>query len=262
MKRFFYIIGMILIIPWHTFSQEPEFLSKQDFQAEKKKLLESIYQLNRANNELQTKLLIQAADVDSLALLLSLQAGRVAAQQDSLNQLQTIQADLDGRLLTQRKSGTLIAILVPLALFLFTVLLLIWFVIFRHRTLAALQHLEEQQKEQSKRLDDQLASHHKEHETLKQELLSVRKELDQAIQALATRMDGNIQRLEQAIQEEKNAHNTRHQEANKEVEEVKETLKKGVASLSKELGTLKEEVTGTVKEITARIRELAKSKPG
>lgn len=248
MKKFILFCGVILILPWHATSQDVEYLTEQDFQVEKARLLESIYRTNKANKDLQDKLYLQAASIDSLAHLLALHKEDMMAQQDSLNQLQSYQSDLDSRLVTQRKSGTLIAILIPAGLFLFFLILLIWLIVLRNRTLAQQKSLEEEIEKSHKQVDDLTISCAKDQSAIKEQINSSFSGLENRFDAFSKEMEEKVKKLEQYQQEEKIAHDTMHKEAHAEVEKFKTELQKGYSLISNELGKFKEESAVIIKQ--------------
>ncbi|MFH1937882.1 MAG: hypothetical protein ABIK52_10005, partial [Bacteroidota bacterium] len=218
MKKILLLCGVILILPWHVTSQDVEYLTEQDFQVEKQRLLESIYKTNKANKDLRDKLYLQVASLDSLAHLLDLQAEEMVAQQDSLTQIQSYQSDLDGRLLTQRKYGTLIAILIPAGLFLLFLALLIWLIALRHRIQANQKSLEGEIEKSNKRLDDLTASCANDQSAMKAQINSSFSGLEKRLDAFSKEMEEKVQKLEQFQQEDKIAHDTMHQEAYAKIE--------------------------------------------
>jgi len=260
MKKLILFLGAIILLPAFMAGQDTSYLSLKDFQLEKKRLLESIYLAKKTNQELRDKLLFQAASLDSLVQLQALQAKEMVAHHDSLTRLQSYQSDLDGRLITQRKSGTLIAILIPACLFLLFLLLLIWLIIFRHRMLSMFNHLDDRLNEQSKQFDDQLNHYKREHDTIRAELRTSEKEADNRVQKLSGEIEEKLKNLDKLMQEEKASHDSRHQESYKTFEEFKGGIQSGYASITKDLAKLKEELAVTAKDFTARIKELSKKK--
>jgi len=207
-------------------------------------------------------LLFEVQANDSLAQLVALQSEKITSQDEVLKQLESAQSDLDDRLLTQRKSGTLIAILVPVGLFLLFLLLLIWLIIFRHRTLSMLSHLDDRLNELSKRLDDQLNTFKREHDAIRSEVQISRKDAENRVQKLSGEIEGRLQNIEQLIKEEQASHDIRHQELHQEYEAFKGSLQKGYDSLTADLTKLKAELSSTAKELTNRLKEMIKQNPG
>ncbi len=258
MKKLLVFFGVVLILPWQLISQETEYVSKKDLQAEKSQLMRSIYSLNKSDKELRSILLFEVQSNDSLAELVILQSAELQAQKEFLQKLETSQADLDSRLLTQRKSGTLMVILIPAGLFLFTLLVLIWLIIFRHRMLSMFNHLDDRLNELSKKLDNLESTFKREQNSLRSELQASVKDAEHTSQNLFTETEERIQKLEKLIQDEKDSHNAKQEEYNKEYKALKGSLQKGYDTLSKDLIGLKEELSGTAKDLTNRLMELVK----
>lgn len=262
MKRLFMTFGALIVLHGYLFCQETEFVAKKDFQLEKARLQEAIYKLNKSNQELKQQVLFLAETSDSLAVLLALQSEALAIQQDALRVLESSQTSFDDRLLMQRRSGTLIAILIPAGLFLFTLLVLIWFIIFRHRTNAFAEHLDERLKELSKRMDEQTATFEKEHASMRAEMQASANKAELHIQRVTSETQAKLDQLEKLIKEMQAAHETLHQESHQEYEVFKSTLQKGYDSFSHDLTKLREELSDTTKDFTARLKEIIRPKPG
>jgi len=262
MKQLFMTFGALIVLHGYLFCQEPEFVAKKDFQLEKARLQEAIYKLNKSNQELKQQILFQAETSDSLAELLTLQSEALTIQQDALGMLQSSQTSFDDRLLTQRKSGTLIAILIPACLFLFTLVVLIWLIIFRHRTNAFAEELNERFKELSKRMDEQIATFELEHSSIRSELHTSANNAELHIQRLSSETQGKLDQLEKMIKEIQATHETMHQESHLEYEAFKSTLQKSYESFSHDLTKLRGELSDTTKDFTARLKEIIKPKPG
>jgi len=258
MKRFILFIGIICMIPGQIICQDTAFLTMKDFQVEKARLQRLIYQAKRTNQALQDKLQTQAASLDSMVRILEVQAEEMVTHQDSLNQLQIYQSDLDSRLITQKKSGTLLAILIPAGLFLLFLILLIWLIAVRKRAHSMFNVLDERIDELSKRLDDQLNTSRIEHEAIKAQLKTSEKESTNRIQKLSGEMDEKIQNLEKLMREERAAHDSMHEESHTEFEKIKGDLKKGYDSTTEELVNVKEGLTKFVNDLTGQIKELAR----
>ncbi|MBE0646417.1 MAG: hypothetical protein IH596_01390, partial [Bacteroidales bacterium] len=206
-------------------------------------------------------LLFEVQANDSLAELVTLQSAELLAQKEFLQTMEISQTDLDSRLLTQRKSGTLIAILIPSILFLLILLVLIWLIIFRHRMLSMFNHLNDRWNELSKRLDDQENAYKQELNAIRAELQTSGKEVKTIIQKLATETDEKFQNLEKLVKEEQVSHEVKHAETHKEYEVLKGSLQKSYDSLTSDLSGLKEELSSTAKELTSKLKELIKQKP-
>ncbi|MBN1198897.1 MAG: hypothetical protein JXA23_06065 [Bacteroidales bacterium] len=261
MKRFILFFGVLFILQNQLFCQETEFMAKKDFQVEKARLQESIYKLSKNNQELKQMILIQAQVNDSLAQLLVSQSETITLQQEAIQLLESSQSSFDDRLLTQRKSGTLIAILIPAGLFLFTLLVLIWLLIFRHRMLSLFNHLDDRWNELSKRLDDQVSKFERDHGSIRSEIQSSSREAEIHIQKLSGETAEKLVQLERLINEVQAAHEARHQESHQEYEAFKSSLEKGIDSFSHDLSKLREELSGTAKDFAAKLKEMIKQRP-
>jgi len=262
MKKLLVLFGVILILPWQLISQESEYVSKQELQAEKSQILRSIYSLNKNNKELQAILLFEVRANDSLAELVTLQSADMKAQKELLQKLEASQTDLDSRLMTQRKSGTLMVILIPAALFLLFLLLLIWLIIFRHRTLSVLNHVDDRLNELSKKNDDRWLHYEQQQNAFRAELNTSVKQAETRFQKLFSETEEKLQRIETIIKEDQSSHEVRHNESHKEFEAFKGSLQKGYDSLTADLTNLKEELSATAKEFTSKLKEIIKKHPG
>ncbi len=258
MKRFIIFIGIIIMIPGQVFCQDTAFLTQKDFQVEKAKLQGLIYQAKKTNQTLQDNLQVQATSLDSMVRVLAVQAEEMVAHQDSLNRLQSYQSDLDDRLITQRKSGTLIAILIPAGLFLMFLILLIWLIVMRRRTHAMFNIQDERFDGLLKRLDDQVNSFRMEHESIKAELRTFDRESVNRDKKITGELEEKIRGLEKMMEDERTAHDSRHKESHTEFEKVRADIHKGYDSAARELVSVKEELAAFVKGFTAQFKELAK----
>ena len=258
MKKVLVLFGVIIILPWQLICQETEYVSKQDLQAEKSQLLRSIYTLDKNNQELKSMLLFEVQANDSLAELVTLQSAELLAQKEFLQNMEISQTDLDNRLLNQRKSGTLMVILIPAGLFLLFLLLLIWLIIFRHRTLAMFNNVFDRSNELSKQLEDQLNTAKKENEAIRSEIRSSAKETETLLQKFSAETTEKFQNLEKLLNEEKALHNATHQQSHEEYEALKGSLQKGYDLISKDMGIVKEELVNTTKDFIARLKEATK----
>lgn len=252
------LFGVLLVLQNSLFCQETEFMAKKDFQVEKAHLQESIYKLSKSNQELKQLILIQAQANDSLGQLLSIQSESLTLQQEAIRLLESSQTSFDDRLLTQRKSGTLIAILIPAGLFLFILLVLIWLLIFRHRILSLFNHLDDRLNELSKQLDDQVSTFEREHGSIRSEFQAASRETEIHIQRLSVETEEKLQQLERVIREMQAAQDVRYQESHQEYEVFKSSLQKGIDTFSHDLVKLKEELSDTAKDFTAKLKEIIK----
>ncbi|MBC8314853.1 MAG: hypothetical protein ISR57_01370 [Bacteroidales bacterium] len=261
MKRFILLLGVIMILPVYSVCQDTSYLSTDQFEAEKKRIRRSVYRIKKANQELQKQLSIQHGLIDSLSEVIHDQRNQITEHQDSLVQLQSYQATLDGRLDTQKKSGTMLVILIPAGLFLLFLILLIWLLMLRHRTRINQEQLEEKIKKGTKRFDDLIASNAKEQSAMKTQISSSFSELEKRFDTFSKEMEIKVQKLEQFQREEKIAHETLHKEAQTEVEKFKSELQKGYSAITKELGNLKEESAAIIKQTKDYLMEMIKKKP-
>lgn len=262
MKRFFLLVGLTICFSTFLVSQDSTFMTRGDFKIEKARLVESINKLNKVNQEYKNMLLSQSASLDSLAQVLDLQAEEMKANQDSLSQLQTVQSDLGDRLVTQRKSGTLIAILIPAGLFLLILILLIWMIVFRHHTRTLFSDLEDKLNELSKRMDDQSRTSKAEQDAIRSEIRIHEKEAEIRLQKLSGETGEKLQNLKKLVEEEKALHDSRHQDSHKEYELFKGELHKRYESFTSDLSTLKGEFTSTTQDLAAKLNELIKKITG
>ncbi|MFC2101455.1 hypothetical protein ACFLS7_00505 [Bacteroidota bacterium] len=256
MKNLLFLCGVILILPWIAKSQDVEYLSKQDFQAEKTKLLRSIYTLNKANKELKSMLSIEVKAKDSLAQLIDMQAAELISLKEAMNLMESSQTDLDGRLLTQRKSGTLIAILAPVGLFLLILLVLIWFLIFRNRMHSMLNNLNDKWDKLSKRLDEQESTYKREQNSIRSEVQLSMKEADKQFKNFSSETDKKLLNLQSLLEQGITSQDAKHEESHKEYEAFKGGLKKGYDTISSDLTSLKEELASTAKDLSSRLKEI------
>lgn len=262
MKRFFVLVGLTICFSTFLLSQDSTFMTRRDFRIEKARLVESINKLYKVNQEYKNMLLSQSASLDSLAQVLDLQAEGMKANQDSLSQLQTVQSDLDDRLVTQRKSGTLIAILIPAGLFLLILILLIWMIVFKHHTRTLFNNLEEKLNELSKRIDDQSNIFRAEQDAIRSEIRSHEKEAESRLQKLSGETGEKLQNLKKLVEEEMAVQGSKHQESLKEYELFKGDFQKRYESFTGDLTSLKEELSVTTKGLAARIKEIIKKVSG
>ena len=260
MKRSILLLGVIMILPFYSVSQDTSYLSTNQFQVEKKRIQKSVYRIKKANQELHKQLSIQLGLIDSLSGVIHDQRNQITEHQDSLVQLQSYQATLDGRLVTQKKSGTMLAILIPAGLFLLFLILLIWLLVLRHRTRVNQEHLDEKIEKSNKRFDDLIASNTKEQSSMKTQMTASFSGLEKRFDTFSKEMEVKVQKLEQFQQEEKIAHETMHKEAQTEVEKFKSELQKGYSAITKELGNLKEESTTIIKQTKDHLVEMIKKK--
>lgn len=260
MKHLLFLCGVILIIQWHASGQEAEYLKNHDFQVEKKRMQESIYKLNKSNHEMKSMLLMLTQANDSMANVIALQSSEISANREAMKQLETNQTNLDSRLLTQRKSGTLIAILVPVGLFLFILMILIWLMIFRHRTLSMFNNVYDRSNEFAKQLEDQLNTARQEHEPIRSEIRNSVKQTEALLHKLSSETAEKLLIMEKLIHEEKALHDTTHQQSHEEYEVLKGSIKKDYDSLSKDLAKIQDDLANTAKDFTARLKETIRNK--
>jgi len=260
MKRFILLLGVMLILPFYSVCQDTSYLSTNQFQVEKKRIQKSVYRIKKANQELHKQLSIQLGLIDSLSGIIHDQRDQITEHQDSLVQLQGYQATLDGRLDTQKKSGTMLVILIPAGLFILFLILLIWLLVMRNRSRITREQLEEEIEKGTKRIDDLITSNAKEKSTLKAQITASFSGLEKRFDTFSKEMEGKVQKLEQFQQEEKIAHETMHKEAQTEVEKFKSELQKGYSAVSKELGNLKEESAAIIKQTKDHLVEMIKKK--
>lgn len=249
MKKLILFLGVIFLLPGFITGQDTSYLTRKEYKLEKAQLLRTIYQTTRDNQALLEKIQLQALTVDSLNRMIALQKEEINAQHGFLNQLESYQADLDGRLLTQRKSGTLLAILIPVGLFLFFLLLLVWLMIFRHRTLSMFNSAHDRLDELTKQLDDQMANYKRDQNSIREEVKASGKELDNKLQKAVTEM-----------KEELASHDARHAESSKEYENFKGSFQKSYDSVATELGKLKEELAANARDFAQSLKDLAKKR--
>ena len=260
MKRFILLLGVMLILPFYSVCQDTSYLSTDQFQVEKKRIQKSVYRIKKANQELHKQLSIQHGLIDSLSGVIHDQRNQITVHQDSLLQLQSYQATLDGRLDTQKKSGTMLVILIPACLFLLFLILLIWLLVLRHRTGVSQRHLDEKIEKSNKRFDDLITSSTKEQSALKAQITASFNGLEKRFDSFSKEMEDKVKKLEQFQEEEKIAHETMHKEAQTEVEKFKSELQKGYSAVSKELGNLKEESAAIIKQTKDHLIEMIKKK--
>jgi len=258
MKRFILLLGVIIILPVYSVCQDTSYLSTDQFQAEKKRIQRSVYQIKKANQQLREQVSVQLGLIDSLSGVMQDQRSKITMHQDSLMQLQSNQATLDGRLDTQKKSGTLLVILIPAGLFLLFLILLIWLLVLRHRTRVNQEQLDEKIEKSNKQVNDLIESTAKEQLVIKGQINASFNGLEKRFDTFSKEMEGKVQKLEQFQQEEKIAQETMHKEAQTEVEKFKSELQKGYSAISKELGNLKEESATIIKKTKDQLLDLIK----
>ncbi|MFH1160937.1 MAG: hypothetical protein V1733_08320 [bacterium] len=261
MKKLLLFCGVMLILPMYSLCQSNEYLTTKAFQLEKKQLLESVYRLKKSTQELQKHLSRQNNILDSLSRVLTDQRDRLATQQDSLLKLKATQTNFDSRLSTQRKSGTLMVILIPAILFLFILIMLVLFLRFRQKIHLGLKSLEDEAQKTLKKLEDHMAAYRLDQAAIQEQLNSTVRKLESTIDSLSGEVKLKFEKLEKLQQDEKVAHDTKHLEAHQEVQAFREELQKGYQSISEEVVKLKQELATSVKDLHARMKEIQEEKP-
>ena len=259
-KLILFLVGTILL-PVCSIGQDTTYLSIKDFQIEKNRILRSVNRTNRSNQELQKRIVRQQAVLDSLYQLLAVQRHQIITQHDSLAQLQTEQANLDGRLDTQQKSGTLLAILIPAGLSVLFLILLIWLIVLRNHTRSSQQNLEEELEKRNKRFDDHTATAAKELSAIKAQTNSSILGVEKRFDALSTELELKITNLEKIHQEEMAAHHSMHKTSLEEFEAFKAELQAGYKSISGELEKVSKDFSATIKKTKDALMELIAGRP-
>jgi hypothetical protein len=118
------ILSMLLVIT--AGAQTTDYISKQDFQAEKKKLNEGIFAAKKTGLEAKKSLTQQDQKIDSLVRLIEVNRLMLAASNDSISKMNLQVSDLQNQVnqkKTTLRTGLILAFII---LFILIIISLIW----------------------------------------------------------------------------------------------------------------------------------------
>jgi septal ring factor EnvC (AmiA/AmiB activator) len=260
MKKYVIFLAWVFLLPMHPAGQGTDYLTTKNFQAEKKRLQESLARVRKSTQDLQKQLTLQRHLLDSLNRLLTDHESRITLQQDSLFRLKTIQADLDNRLSTQKKSGTLMAVLIPVILFI--LILALWFLWFdSHRKFrAAIAGHSGEIGELRMKHEDHHAANLLDKAEMLEKVNTALRNLESRIDTAFREVSLRCEKMELLHQEEKSSHDARHQEAQREMQAFREESMSSYKSVTDLILKIKQETENSMHDLLRKLNEIREEK--
>jgi len=255
MKRIlaFLIIPLLTLQGW---AQTAEYLQQKDFQAEKKKIYESIGSAKRQLNEIKKEEAKLVQQLDSLGKALAVTGGKLTEAADSLSRtatkLNALQEKVDSE--KQLSQGVVIAVMVIL----FALVIILFVLLLRFRKVAGQnrQSIEEFEKKLADFVEPELRNLQGDVQTNRENIRSSATDLGHKITTGLGSLESREERLELQEKEDVSGIGARLDGFSKEFARVKEELDRASKNLDDKLVALRKETESGVHELAARAGRL------
>jgi len=237
-------------------AQSTDYLQQKDFQAEKKKIYESLGSAKRQLNEIKKEDAKLVLRIDSLGKALVMTGGQLTQAADSLSRTATKLNALHEKVDSEKQipQGALIAIMV--ILFALVIILFVLFLRFRKLAEQNRQSVEEFEKKLADFIEPELRTLHGDVQTNRENIRSSAADLGDKITTGLGSLESREERLEQQEKEDVSGIGARIDAFNQELARVKEELSHASKTFGDRLEALRKETESGAREMASRAGKL------